>query len=808
MTLRWSALSEPQRHALRRAVRGAVVVPSVFAFAVGVIGDPQVSLFAAFGSFALLLMVDFGGPLRARLLAYLGLGIGSAVLIVIGTLCSRSPLLAAGSMAVVGFVVLFSGVINGYFAVAATGAVLTYVLPVSIPADPSMLPDRLAGWGLACLVGIPAALWFLPDRSSSELPTAAGRACLAIAGLVEAGSPLRPGGGDVGGLAAADTDAADADSAEAVRRLQDLFVSTPYRPTGISSQDRALACLVHELGWVLALAEGAEVAPRAGRRLLCADENRQLRAEVVAVLRASGDRLFGRSVRPRLGRLERARTMMAEAIVTALAAEREDDEDDEDALMVAIEPSLRLRALSYAARSVALSAIQATGSHDRAGRLTGPGDAAREVAAHEVRDHAYAESWDRPAASPGLPGRQPSWWASTTAFVAGYASPRSVWFRNSVRGAVGLALAVLVAHLTNLQHSFWIVLATLSVLRSTTMGIGSTVLRALVGTVAGVLLGAVVIVAIGPLHGLLWAVLPVAVLLAGYAPGVLSFATGQAAFSLMVLILFNVIAPAGWSVGLVRIEDIAIGCAISLVTGLLVWPRGVGTVLGHTLADAYARGIDYVADSIARLSGTGARTAADRASDVARATASAGERVDDALRHYLAGRSSREDAAAAAALVAGAHRIRLSAYSLAGLAATTAGPDAEAGESEGGGPEAGGPDTRRASFAAVVEPKATAIQAWYHDLSATLFAGAEPPTPEPREPDGRTEALRSLRRLVLAGHPAVSRLGVHLMWANQQLEEIRDLEVQLTGSAAALERDTRRPWRRFRPARGPSSRTP
>ena len=52
-------------------------------------------------------------------------------------------------MAVVGFVTLFSGVLSGYFAAAATGAILTFVLPVTIPAPDSAIPDRLQGWGLA-----------------------------------------------------------------------------------------------------------------------------------------------------------------------------------------------------------------------------------------------------------------------------------------------------------------------------------------------------------------------------------------------------------------------------------------------------------------------------------------------------------------------------------------------------------------------------------------------------------------------------------------------------------------------------------
>ena len=46
---------------VKRSVRAAVVMPSVFALAHGLFSNPQVALFGAFGSFALLLLVEFTG---------------------------------------------------------------------------------------------------------------------------------------------------------------------------------------------------------------------------------------------------------------------------------------------------------------------------------------------------------------------------------------------------------------------------------------------------------------------------------------------------------------------------------------------------------------------------------------------------------------------------------------------------------------------------------------------------------------------------------------------------------------------------
>jgi hypothetical protein len=73
-----------------------------FAVADKVIRDPQVALFAALGSFAVLVFAEFTGPPRSRLTAYLALALAGTADIVVGTLCSRSAWLAAGAMAVVG----------------------------------------------------------------------------------------------------------------------------------------------------------------------------------------------------------------------------------------------------------------------------------------------------------------------------------------------------------------------------------------------------------------------------------------------------------------------------------------------------------------------------------------------------------------------------------------------------------------------------------------------------------------------------------------------------------------------------------
>jgi hypothetical protein len=47
--------------ALRRAGRTAIVMPALFALGINVVGQPAIATFAAFGCFAMLLLVDSPG---------------------------------------------------------------------------------------------------------------------------------------------------------------------------------------------------------------------------------------------------------------------------------------------------------------------------------------------------------------------------------------------------------------------------------------------------------------------------------------------------------------------------------------------------------------------------------------------------------------------------------------------------------------------------------------------------------------------------------------------------------------------------
>src|ERR1700733_2481351 len=108
--LQWLARHDRGYAALRRAGRTAIVMPAMFALGDRVFDNPMLATFAAFGSFAMVLLVDFSGPMRDRLRAQSALAVVGGVFVCVRTLASQSAPLAALAMALVAFGVLFAGI--------------------------------------------------------------------------------------------------------------------------------------------------------------------------------------------------------------------------------------------------------------------------------------------------------------------------------------------------------------------------------------------------------------------------------------------------------------------------------------------------------------------------------------------------------------------------------------------------------------------------------------------------------------------------------------------------------------------------
>src|SRR6266446_1820971 len=184
--LQWLRQRDPDFAALRRAGRTAIVMPAMFALGDKVIGDAALATFAAFGAFAMLLLVDFGVPMVQRLQAQAALVVVGGVFVCVGTLASQIVWLAAAAMAVVGFGVMFAGVVSSVLAGAATALLLAFILPVSLAAPVSSVPDRLAGWGMAGGAALAAVALLWPAPARDPLRGAVITVCRALAARLRA----------------------------------------------------------------------------------------------------------------------------------------------------------------------------------------------------------------------------------------------------------------------------------------------------------------------------------------------------------------------------------------------------------------------------------------------------------------------------------------------------------------------------------------------------------------------------------------------------------------------------------------------
>lgn len=707
-------VADPGRFALKGALRAAVVMPLAFALGDVVIGNSQVALFAAFGSIALLVFVEFGGSIRARFAAYVGLALAGAATISLGTLCADSTVLATVAMFALGFGILFAGVLNGYVAAAQPAAILSFVLALMVPAEASQIPDRLLGWGIAATLATAAVLLVWPQRPRSVVRSGAARAARALAELIESED-----------AAARQRHSAAARAAILTTRRD--FVSMQHRPSGTGGRTAALARLIEDLAWIRRFGAQEPDPVDAGPEIQAARE--AIERQVPAVLRQAAGQLEGTVPvddgapggpgGEAVAELTRAHDRLGRVTLARMAALAARGEEAEAEASRELDAAFRLRLLSFIAAEVASTTRRTLGASFGSGV---------EVALSRL----------------GAAGK----------LARAHASMRSVWLRNSLRGGLGLALAVLLAQLADLQNAFWVVLGTLSVLRSSALATGTSMASALAGCFVGIVVGGLLVIAVDGSETALWILLPFATGLAAYTPRAVSFAAGQAGFSIVVLVLFNLIHPSGWEVGLLRIEDVAIGAGVSLVVGLLFWPRGAVTVLRRALGRAYASAAAYLDATVdALLAG------APRPAEAEREAFAAAQVLDSGVRDYLSDRSgANAPIEQLAVLMAGATRVR----EVAGLLDH----NGVLVRMEPVDPELRRVDATRVELEADRDRRC----GWYAEFGDALASRRPGPEPEPAPP--ASAAVVFERAAGADGVPP----GVAIAWARRYLEALRDLE--------------------------------
>ena len=123
------------------------------------------------------------------------------------------------------------------------------------------------------------------------------------------------------------------------------------------------------------------------------------------------------------------------------------------------------------------------------------------------------------------------------------------------------------------------------VLRSGISDTTTTALQALRGTLLGFAIAAPIAYAANGHDTILWILLPFVTFLAAWVPGAIGLGGGQAAFTVFVVVLFNLAAPAGTRTAVLRVETVLTGIAVAVAAGFLFWPRGpvagVGPIAGR-----------------------------------------------------------------------------------------------------------------------------------------------------------------------------------------------------------------------------------
>ena len=575
---------DPEGDGARRAARAAIFIPLAAAVGFAVGDGTQTPVFAILGAITLLIAADFPGTTATRALGYAGLAVNGTVLITVATLVAPHPWVAVPLCFAVGAAVSFLGLLNEVVAAGQRATLITFVLPVCLqPVGP--LGDRLFGWVIALVICVPAALLVFPPRYTSQLRRQAAAVCAALAGRIDGATT-------------------DTELSTAMDTLRSGFLGNAVRPATMTAGSRALIRVIPNLGW-LCRRVGPDPAALLG----------PLAASAARVLRAAADVLDAPGPASR-SELDDALAAHRTAVIGHYSegiTEVIDAPDDAAAVRLG-DALLQGRIISATIGLV--------------GRIIAAG------AATDARPW-WVRLFGNHLPDTGIADRVYTNRAAVTA-LGGYVSTRSLTVLNSVRTGMSLALALVVSLVLPVQNAPWVALGALSVLRSSALMTRTSAVRAVTGTVIGFVVGAAVIWLLGVDPPVLWALLPLTAFGSTYISVVGSFTASQAMFTMLVVIVFNLILPTGWQIGLVRVEDVVVGALVGMLVSVLLWPGGAASALRRAINGAMAINARYLSATVERvIRGASGRTD-DAVAELHRDTVVAARTYNDAFRNYVA----------------------------------------------------------------------------------------------------------------------------------------------------------------------------
>ncbi len=544
--------------------------------------SPQAAVYATFGVLAVGGLSDVAGPPWARLQSYLLAFALGVPLVTVGTLLARSTVLASLGMLVVGLAVGLAATAGGRVQGLANGLQLLYIVPSFPPYDVGSLPARLFGLALGVGLLVVTDVLVRPQRGA---PGFEQRLADTVLPLVEYLGAVRGSICDPRPDAPGPSAQVRERAAAAVADLGPERLPVSQRPTGPSAYDHSLRAIGMLLRVVHSRVVGMDNLVRRSGTLPIEPAAAALVDDVVVQLLACRTSYEALASGQRRGAVPEPQPDLAAlgVAVQRYEADRLASVEDVVHMETASETQLRFDSITAELAEVTGALVRAT------------------------RSAAHLPAQPEPAvlrSGPRFVEQTRSAWAQWMANTGIHLDPRSVILQNSVRLAVGLSLARLVAGAFDLSHGFWVLLATLTLMRTTTSATRGALWPVLAGTVAGAVLAGLLLAVSGD-HTVVFAVLLPAVLLVGLAATPLGHpAVGQASFTLAVAALFSQLAPASWQLAEARVLDVLVGALIGLGTGVLVWPRGGAGPLRAALV-RYVRETGRVAQqSVARFADT------------------------------------------------------------------------------------------------------------------------------------------------------------------------------------------------------------
>jgi uncharacterized membrane protein YccC len=171
---------------------------------------------------------------------------------------------------------------------------------------------------------------------------------------------------------------------------------------------------------------------------------------------------------------------------------------------------------------------------------------------------------------------------------------------SAIRLMVCIGVAAVLSEILPLQRSYWVVLTVAIVMKP---DFGSVFARAIqrgLGTVAGAVLGAVILAAV-PYGALL--LVPVAVLTALLPYGrSRNYGLMSVFLTPLVVLLIDLPDRTGWQLAGARLADTLLGCAIVLVIGFAPWPSLWSAHLPGRFADTVSQVREYLEQALVQRS--------------------------------------------------------------------------------------------------------------------------------------------------------------------------------------------------------------